>query len=99
MLFRFNPAFMAARTFSMFISPETRHLAWGSNIFTFVFFIFQLVGLLFFFTKQSQKKWTPTSLIVLANPAGLAVVRGTGLGLKYCSNCRSRELAHSIVQG
>jgi hypothetical protein len=43
----------------------------GLKYFYFYFFIFQLVGLFLFFTKQSQKKWTPTSLIVLANPAGL----------------------------
>jgi len=31
----------------------------------------------FFFTKQSKKKWTLTSLIVSGNPAGLLALSGT----------------------
>ena len=67
----FDPAFKAAH------APFDVHFARNSpfgvglKYFYFYVFIFQLVGLFLFFTKQSQKKWTPTSLIVLANPAGL----------------------------
>jgi len=49
---------------SMFISLETRHLVWGSNIFTSVFCFYfslkisvgKLVGLSFFFHKIITKK-------------------------------------------
>ena len=56
----------------MFISLETRHLAWGSNYYYLFFYFF--VGLASFLSTHNtnlKKKRTPTSLIVLANPAGL----------------------------
>jgi len=56
---------------SMSISLETRHLAWDSNNLFFILLLFCWLGQFFFSMKQSQKKWTPTSLIVLGNPAGL----------------------------
>ena len=53
-----TPRLRQRTTASMFISQQTRHLVWDSNYY-FSFFIFQLVGLVFFFTKLSQKKLTP----------------------------------------
>jgi hypothetical protein len=44
---------------SMFISLETRHLAWGSNNIIFIFYFLVGLGLRFFFSRNNLKKVDP----------------------------------------
>jgi len=43
----------------MFISLETRHLAWGSNNIIFIFYFLVGLGLRFFFSRNNLKKVDP----------------------------------------
>ena len=55
----FTPRLRRRAFLSMFISLETRHLAWDWNIFFFHFLFSLRLATFFFSTKISQKKLTP----------------------------------------
>jgi len=57
----------------MFISLYKLAMWRGTQLLFFYFLLFRWFGQFSFHTQQFlKKKWTPTSLIVLANAAGLS---------------------------